>query len=265
MDYQDIIVARGENRIEVTLNRPDKLNALREQTAAEIMQALGEAEGDRAIRSVIVAGAGRAFCTGLDTSESAPVKPGEEFDFYRRRRRGRKVNQVYRFLLDYTKPIIAAVEGFALGGGLELALVADIIVAGDGAQLGLPECRIGLMPGAGGTQLLPRLVGRYVAKELIFTGRRLTAAEAKELRLVNHVVPRGEALAKAREIADAIVGSAPLSVMWSKIAVDRGLDMALHEGLSYESDLSFFTNFTEDKNEGLTAFREKRAPQYRGQ
>lgn len=264
MSYEDILVERREHHIEVTINRPDKLNALREQTAAEIMQALGEVEGDRAIRSVIVAGAGRAFCTGLDTSE-ARVTPGDEWDFYRRRRHGRKVNQVYRYVLDYTKPVIAAIEGYALGGGLELALTADIIVASDAAQFGLPECRIGLMPGAGGTQLLPRLVGRYLAKELIFTGRRLSAAEARDVRLVNHVVPKGEALVKARELADAIVGSAPLALMWAKIAVDRGVDMSLADGLSYESDLSFFGNFTQDKNEGLAAFREKRAPQYRGQ
>jgi enoyl-CoA hydratase/carnithine racemase len=263
MSYQDILVERRDHSVEVTLNRPDKMNALREQTAAELMDALAEAEGDSAVRSIVLAGAGRAFCTGLDTGETQ-IAPGEQWEFYRRRRRGRKVNQVYRWVLECTKPVIAAIDGYALGGGLELALACDIIVASEAAQFGLPECRIGLMPGAGGTQLLPRLVGRYLAKELIFTGRRLGAAEARELRLVSHVVPKGEALTKARELADAIVGSAPLALMWTKIAVDRGLDMALADGLSYESDLSFFGNFTEDKAEGLAAFREKRAPRYRG-
>jgi len=157
------------------------------------------------------------------------------------------------------------VEGFALGGGLELAMVGDMIVAGADAKLGLPETRLGLMPGGGGTQTLPRLIGKALAKELIWTGRRISAAEAREYRLVNHVTEAGKALDKAREIARAICANAPLSVMMTKAAIDRGMDMPLAEGMAAEGDASFMLYFSRDRNEGLAAFREKRSPTFKGE
>lgn len=264
MEFEDIIVERVENWIEIQINRPEKLNSLREKTASEIMDALSTAEFDRDIRAVILKGAGKAFCTGIDTSEFQ-IADNEYFDFYRLRRRARKVNRLFRELPDYTKPIISAVEGFALGGGLELALVGDMIVCGEDAKLGLPEIRLGLMPGGGGTQTLPRLIGSQLAKELMWTGRRISAQEAREYRLVNHVVAAGEAVEKARELARSIGGNAPLSVMLTKGVINHGADMSLADGFAAEGDASFMLYFTRDRQEGLTAFREKRNPSFKGE
>ncbi|MBX8802365.1 enoyl-CoA hydratase/isomerase family protein [Pseudochrobactrum asaccharolyticum] len=264
MSYQDIIVERQENWIEIQINRPEKLNSLRETTASEIMEAMAAAEHDRDIRAVILKGTEKAFCTGIDTSEFT-IGDNEYFDFYRMRRRSRKVNRLFREMPEYTKPVITVIEGFALGGGLELALVGDIIIAGEKAKLGLPEIRLGLMPGGGGTQTLPRLIGKSLAKELMWTGRRLSAQEAKEIRLLNHVTAAGEALDKAREIARTIAGNAPLSVMLTKGVIDRGIDMSLADGFAAEGDASFMLYFTGDRQEGLSAFREKREPQFKGE
>lgn len=264
MSYQDIIVEQMDGWLEITIHRPEKLNSLRETTAEEMLDALGEAESRRDITAVILQGSEKAFCTGIDTSEFS-IADNEYFDFYRKRKRSRKVNQLFRELPNYTKPIISAVEGFALGGGLELAMVGDLIVAGANARFGLPEIRLGLMPGGGGTQTLPRLIGPALAKELMWTGRRITAEEAREYRLVNHVTEVGKALEKARELARTISGNAPLSVMFTKAVIDRGIDLPLAEGMSAESDVSFMLYFTRDREEGLSAFREKRAPSFRGE
>lgn len=264
MTYEDIIVQRTEGALEITINRPDKLNAIREQTAVEIMEAMGDVELNREIVGVILQGSQKAFCTGVDTSEFQ-YSPDSRFDIYRSRKRTRKTLMMQRFIMGFTKPVITAIEGYALGGGLELAMMGDIIVCSEGAQLGLPEARIGMMPGAGGTQTLTRLIGRPLAKEMMWTGRRLSATEAREFRLVNHVTPQGQALAKAREIIGEIAKSAPLSVMLIKQAVDRGVDMSLADGLATENDISYLMTFSEDREEGLKAFREKRPPNFRGQ
>ena len=264
MSFEDIVVERVENWIEIQINRPEKLNSLREKTAGEILEAMAEAEHDRSIAAVILKGSEKAFCTGIDTSEFQ-IGDNEYFDFYRLRRRSRKVNSLFRELPNYTKPIITVIEGFALGGGLELALVGDMIVAGEKAKLGLPEIKLGLMPGGGGTQTLPRLISKPLAKELMWTGRRISATEAKEYRLVNHVTEAGGALEKAREIARSIGENAPLSVMFTKGVIDRGIDMSLPDGFTAEGDVSFMLYFTKDRQEGLTAFREKRAPKFKGE
>jgi enoyl-CoA hydratase/carnithine racemase len=261
---QDILTERVEGWLEITINRPEKLNSLREQTADEILTALAEAEHDRGIGAVILKGSDKAFCTGIDTSEFK-LEPNEYFDFYRKRKSSRKVNSLFRDLPSFSKPVISAIEGFALGGGLELALVGDMIVAGANAKFGLPEIKLGLMPGGGGTQTLPRLIGPALAKELMWTGRRITAEEAKEYRLVNHVTPAGGACDKARELARTICANAPLSVMFTKSVIDRGMDLPLAEGMAAEGDVSFMLYFTQDRNEGLAAFRDKRTPQFRGE
>ncbi len=264
MSYQDIIVEQVEGWLEVTIHRPEKMNSLRETTAEEILQALAEAEGDRAIAAVILKGSDKAFCTGIDTSEFT-IGDNEYFDFYRKRKRSRKVNALFRDLPTYTKPIISAIEGFALGGGLELALVGDMIVAGANAKFGLPEIKLGLMPGGGGTQTLARHIGPALAKELMWTGRRISADEAKGYRLVNHVTEAGKALDKARELAKSIAANAPLSVMFTKAVIDRGMDLPLAEGMAAEGDVSFMLYFTQDRKEGLAAFREKRTPGFKGE
>lgn len=264
MSYEDIILEKKEGWVEITINRPEKLNSLRETTAQEVLDVLHEVEGQREVTAVILQGSEKAFCTGIDTSEFT-IGDNEYFDFYRKRKRSRKVNQLFRELPSFTKPVISAIEGFALGGGLELALVGDIIVAGANARFGLPEIKLGLMPGGGGTQTLPRLIGPALAKELMWTGRRITAQEALEFRLVNHVTDAGKAIEKAREIAATIAGNAPLSVMFTKAVIDRGMDMPLAEGMAAEADVSFMLYFTKDRQEGLNAFREKRTPGFKGE
>lgn len=264
MSTQDIIVDKVEGWLEITLNRPEKFNSLREITAEEILGALNQAESDRSIGAVIIKGNDKAFCTGIDTSEFQ-IAENEYFDFYRKRKRSRKVNLLFRDVAGFTKPVISAIEGFALGGGLELAMVGDLIVAGTNAKLGLPECKLGLMPGGGGTQTLPRLIGPALAKELMWTGRRITAAEAREYRLVNHVTEAGGALEKARELARSICANAPLSVMQTKSVIDRGLTLPLAEGMALESDVSFMLYFSKDRDEGLAAFKEKRSPTFSGE
>ena len=264
MPYEDIILEKKAGWVEITINRPEKLNSLRETTAQEILDVLHEVEDQREVNAVILQGSEKAFCTGIDTSEFT-IGDNEYFDFYRKRKRSRKVNQLFRELPSFTKPVISAVEGFALGGGLELALVGDIMVAGANARFGLPEIKLGLMPGGGGTQTLPRLVGPALAKELMWTGRRITAQEALEFRLVNHVTDAGKAIEKAREIAATIAGNAPLSVMFTKAVIDRGMDMPLAEGMAAEGDVSFTLYFTKDRQEGLNAFREKRTPGFKGE
>jgi enoyl-CoA hydratase/carnithine racemase len=264
MKYEDVIVARTEQWLEIAINRPEKLNSLRDKTAEEILHALGEAEHDRNIRAVILLGQEKAFCTGIDTSEFQ-IKENGYFDFYRFRKRTRPVNRLFRELPAFTKPLIIAVEGYALGGGLELALVGDIIVAGANAKFGLPEIKLGMMPGGGGTQTLPRLIGKPLAKELMWTGRRFSAAEAERWRLINHATEAGKALEKAREIARSIAENAPLPVMLTKSVIDRGFDMALANGMEAEGDASFLLYFSRDRDEGLKAFREKRTPVFRGE
>jgi enoyl-CoA hydratase/carnithine racemase len=260
---QDIAVERVENWIEISIARPEKMNAIREQTAAEILDALAEAEADREVRAVLIKGGEKAFCTGVDTSEQA-LKPDEMFEQWRRRKRSRKVNQMFRALPEYTKPVIAVVEGYALGGGFELALLCDLIVAGEGSQFGLPEVKLGLMPGGAGTQTLARIVGKPLAKEMLWTGRRLSAKEALEMRIINHAMEQGAALERARELARVICKQAPLSVMFCKQATERGYDVSLAEGMNIEGDAFFALSFSEDKQEGLNAFKEKRSPNFSG-
>lgn len=263
MSYQDIIVERVENWIEIQINRPEKLNSVREKTAEEILAALNEAEGDPEIAAVILKGNEKAFCTGIDTSEFT-LQEGQHFHFYRSRKRERKINQMFRELPQFTKPLITVVEGFALGGGLEIALLSDMVVAGEKAKFGLTEARLGVMPGGGGTQTLPRLIGTQLAKELMWTGRRFGAAEGKEYRMVNHVTEAGKAIDKARELVREVCANAPVSVMMIKAAINRGIDLPLAEGMAVEGDVSFMLYFSKDREEGMAAFKEKRPAQFKG-
>ena len=259
----DIVVTRKEYWTEIQINRPDKLNAIREQSAAEILDAMSEVEADRRCAGVILTGIEKAFCTGVDTSEQKD-EADAIYELWRRRKRSRKVNQLFRTLPEFTKPVVAAVEGFALGGGFEIALLCDFIVAGETAQFGLPEAKLGLMPGGAGTLTLSRIVGKPLAKELIWTARRLKAPEAQALGIVNHVLPAGEAVAKARELMEQIAAVGPLSVMFTKQAIERGAELPLGEGMAMEADAFFAISMSQDRNEGLAAFREKRTPAFKG-
>jgi enoyl-CoA hydratase/carnithine racemase len=236
---------------------------IREQTAIEILDVMTEVEADRALRGLIITGSDKAFCSGVDTSEQKN-EPDEAFELWRRRTRSRKVSQFFRALPDFTKPVIAAVEGFALGGGFEIALLCDFIVASETAQFGLPEAKLGLMPGGAGTQTLPRLLGKPLAKELIWTGRRVKAPRGAPASDRQPRRARGQAVEEAREILKAIGEQGPLSVMFTKSAIERGYDASLSEGMSVEADAFFALSFSQDRNEGLAAFREKRAPNFKG-
>lgn len=259
-----VLSERDGRAVVITLNRPDKLNAINESMGVQLMAALDAAEGDREALAVILQGNEKAFCAGADLSGFSDA-PEDRYDNYRARYNQRKTRAVYRYLHNYTKPVISAVEGFCLGGGLELALFGDFIVAGEAAQFAFPEARHSLIPGAGGTQNLPRRIGPALAKELMWTARRLSAADAKEIRLVNHVVPKGEALAKAKAIVGEMEASGPLAIMMIKQAVNRGTEMPLALGFYQESDLAQLLAFSEDRQEGVKAFAEKRKPKFKGQ
>ena len=263
-EFTDVLYDVDQGLAWITINRPDKLNALNEPMAVEIMDAMASVENDRKILCVILQGSERAFCAGADLSGFSD-KPKERYDNYRARYNLRKNRQLFPYVRGYTKPVISAVEGYALGGGFELAMFGDIIIAGEAAQFGLPEGRHSLIPGAGGTQNLPRIIGAALAKELIWTARRIGAEEALGYRIVNHVTPKGKALAKAREIVEQMMKIGPLSIMMTKQSINRGLDMTLAQGFQQESDLSYLLTWSDDRKEGLTAFAERRPAKFKGQ
>ncbi len=262
--YDTIIARRRKGALEIQFNRPERLNTINEEMADDIMHAMDAVELDRRTIAVVLSGDERAFCAGADLGGFKDL-PEDRYDNYRARYNQRRNRLLYRFMMNYTKPVIAVVEGYCLGGGFELAMLSDFIVAGEGASFGLPEGRHGLIPGAGGTQNLPRLIGAPLAKELVWTGRRIRASEAKEYRIVNHVVAKGDALAKTREIIAEMHGVGPLATMMSKQAINRGRDLPLHLGFQQESDLAYMLSWSDDRAEGLKAFSERRKPDFRGQ
>ena len=258
MDF--VKLERGDDGIVLlTVDRQEKLNALNPQVTEEIGQALLDVEQDEP-RAIIVTGAGeRAFVAGADISEMSSMEPLEA-------KRFTEIGHAAMALLDKSPiPTIAAVNGFALGGGCELALACDIRIAAENALFGFPEVGLGILPGMGGTQRLPRLIGPALAKELIFSGRRIDAAEAKDIGLVNRVVPEGEALNAARELAAEIAANGPVAVRHAKTAANRSLDVDLISGLEYEADQFSLLFATKDAREGMGAFMEKRKPQFEGQ
>jgi enoyl-CoA hydratase len=256
VDY--VRVEREDDIAVLTIDRQEKLNALDRQVVEEIGQALLEleAEGPRAI---VVTGAGeRAFIAGADIGAMSVMDPLEA-------KRFSEIGHAAMALLDRSPvPTIAAVNGFALGGGCEVALACDVRIAAENAIFGFPEVGLGILPGMGGTQRLPRLIGPALAKELIFTGRRIGAEEAMEIGLVNRVVGPGEALNAARELAGEISANGPLAVRHAKSAANRALDVDLVSGLEYEADQFALLFATEDAREGMKAFGEKRKPKFEG-
>jgi len=262
--YNMIIAKRRKGALEIQFNRPDRLNAINEEMAEEIMHAMDAVELDRKIIAVVLSGDQRSFCAGADLGGFQDL-PEDRYDNYRARYNQRKNRLLYRFFMNYTKPVISAVEGYCLGGGFEMAMMGDIIIASESASFGLPEGRHSLIPGAGGTQNLPRLIGAPLAKEMIWTGRRISGAEAKEYRIVNHVVEQGKALAKVREIVEEMKGVGPLATMMTKQTINRGMDMTLQQGFLQEADLAYMLSWSDDRTEGLKAFSERRKPDFKGQ
>ncbi len=256
MDF--VKLEREDGVATVTIDRQDKLNALNPQVVEELGQVLLDLEGDSP-RAVIVTGAGeRAFVAGVDIAAMREMSPLEA-------KRFAELGHAATALLDRSPiPTIAAVNGFALGGGCEVALACDIRIASENALFGFPEVSLGILPGLGGTQRLPRLVGPGIAKEMIFSGRKIGADEARMINLANRVVPRGEALNEAKKLASEIAANGPISVRLAKAAANRALDTDLISGLEYEADQFALCFSTEDACEGMGAFVEKRKARFEG-
>jgi enoyl-CoA hydratase/carnithine racemase len=255
--FQTIIYEKKNNVAWITLNRPDKLNAQNAQMRAELMQALQDATKDDSIRVIVITGAGRAFSAGADISEFPALTPA---DLVKRA----EVIRLYELIRNTPKPVIAAVNGLALGGGCELAMACDIIIASEDAQFGQPEVRVGVIPGGGGTQILPRLVGEKIAKEMIFTGKFISAQEAYRLGMINRVVPKEKLMEEVNNLVNELLKQSPIILAFAKMAINRSLETTLSEGLRVESDLFRLCFSTEDQKELSKAFLEKRPPVIKG-
>lgn len=257
---EPLVIVRKEGGIRtLTLNRPDSMNSVSFPMLRELKTALEDVEFDPDARCVIVTGAGdKAFCSGADLKERATLSDLEV------RRYIQTIRSTFTVVENLPIPVIAAVNGVAFGGGTELALASDLRLLSDRAVMGLTETSLAIIPGAGGTQRLPRIVGTAKAKELIFLARRIDAAEALSIGLANWVVPHESLLAEATRIAQAICQNGPVALRLAKRAIDRGMEMDLGDGLVFESTCYEITIPTEDRKEGLTAFREKRKPVYKG-
>jgi enoyl-CoA hydratase/carnithine racemase len=242
----------------VTVNRPKVLNALNTPTWKDLRTAFEDARDDTTVRGVILTGAGRAFIAGADISELAHATA---VDADQSSRFGQEVLDLIENL---GKPVIAAVNGFALGGGCETAMACTIRLAVDSAKFGQPEVALGLIPGGGGTQRLPRLVGKGRALQLILSGEMISAQEAYRIGLVNEVVPAAELITRAEAILKKIAANAPIAVKFALEATNKGLETSQSEGLLLEASYFGLCAATEDKKEGTTAFLEKRAPQFHG-
>jgi enoyl-CoA hydratase len=259
MTYQTLLFEVRDGIAFVTVNRPDKLNALNDQVMAELADASERIATEPAIGGAIITGSGsKAFIAGADIGDLARQGP---FDGKARAMRGQAV---LRRLETCGKPVIAAVNGYALGGGCELAMACHLRLASEAARFGQPEVKLGIAPGYGGTQRLPRLVGKGVALQLILSGEMIDAQEAYRIGLVNKVVPAAELLAEAEKILRGILAMAPLAVRLCIEAVDQGLEMTLDEGLLLEANHFGLLAATHDMKEGTTAFLEKRPPRFEG-
>jgi enoyl-CoA hydratase len=254
MAYENIIFEKEENIAVITFNRPEAMNALNNQTRAEFAQAIEDVSTDDGIKVLILTGAGKAFVAGSDIKEFNKTTP---FGAHNIKRLGEMVEKL-------EKPVIAAVNGFCLGGGCEIAMGCDIIIASEKAKFGQTEINIGIIPGGGGTQRLQRLIGPCRAKELIFTGDIIRAEEADRIGLVNRVVPMDELLPTAKEIAKKIATKSAAALKLAKTAINRGMQTNLESGLKYEYELYSLSLSLEDKVEGVNAFLEKRAPKFIG-
>ena len=252
-----LLVERPSDAIAVLrLNRPQVRNALNLEVRARLADEVARHAADPAIRCLIITGSDTVFAAGADISQMAEAGPVEIM--------ARNLQKYWRTIMDCPKPVIAAIEGFTLGGGLELALCADIIVAGDGARLGLPEVKIGILPGGGGTQKLARLIGSKRAMLLLMTGRLFGAAEALSMGVVSEMAPAGQALARAIEIATEIAAQPPIAVMQIKEIVNAGLNAPLDTALMLERKALQLQFATRDQKEGMRAFLEKRKPTFEG-
>lgn len=259
MNFENLTVTHRDAITTVTVDRPKKLNAMTRETLQELAQAFDALASDDAVRAVIVTGAGdKAFVAGADIKELAEESATTG---HLAAQRGQ---ETFRKIEALGKPVVAAINGFALGGGLELALACHLRVASENAKLGLPEVTLGVIPGYGGSQRLARLVGRGRALELILTGAHIDASEAHRIGLVNRVVPETELLSETEKLVRKIIANGPLALRHALIAVDQGLDVAQEQGMLLEATLFGILFGTDDLREGMNAFLEKRRAEFKG-
>src|SRR5918994_4004685 len=255
--FEEIIVTVEAGIAEVTLNRPDRYNALGSRIVGELGEALEEIEASGEVRAMVLTGAGeKAFCSGVDLKERAEMDAGARWSH------NRVLNAFAERLARLQVPTIAAINGLAFGGGLEITLACDFRIAAEGAMFALPEVGIGIVPGAGGTQRLPRLVGPTRAKELILTGRRVDAQTALTMGLVSKIVSPGSLMDEARTLAEEMCANSPLALAYAKAAVDLALETPIEQGLRYETAAIRATLSSEDYGIGLSAFAQKRKPSF---
>lgn len=257
--YENLLFEKKNGIATITLNRAAKLNALNRAVMRELDDAFSRVAEDQEVRVVIVTGAGeKAFVAGADISELATQTPtqGREFSLWGQ--------AVFNKIENLGKPVIAAINGYALGGGCELAMACTVRIASENARLGQPEVKLGILPGYGGTQRLARLVGKGLAMQLLLTGEQISGTDAFLIGLVNKVVPFAELMSTAEKMAQAMIANAPLALKFAMEAVNRGMEMPQAEGLFLEATLFGLSCTTEDMKEGTQAFLEKRPAQFKG-
>jgi enoyl-CoA hydratase len=254
VSYETILVSRADRVGTITLNRPEALNALNSQVMAEVTSAAAEFDADAGIGAIIITGSAKAFAAGADIKEMAELSFSDVFgsDFF----------AAWGKLAAIRTPLIAAVAGHALGGGCELAMMCDVLIAADTAKFGQPEIKLGVLPGMGGSQRLTRAVGKAKAMDMILTGRTIDAAEADRIGLVSRVVPADDLLAQANAVATTISQMSRSASRMAKEAVNRAFESSLTEGLLYERRLFHSAFATDDQTEGMAAFTEKRAAHF---
>ena len=258
MAFETLIVQIDKGIAIITLNRPDVLNALSDQVFNELALAADELSRDNSVRVVIITGGDKAFAAGVDigqraTASAVDIVTSDKLSY-----------RAFQLIENMPKPVIAAVAGYALGGGCELTLVADVRIAAENAMFGCPEIKLGIIPGAGGTQRLPRLIGAGKAKELIFSGEIIDSTEALRIGLVNKVVPLDQLLPEALKFAERLTKLGAIALRMAKTAINEGLRMDLETGLQYERQCYSLLYATQDQKEGMKAFKEKRKPQFQG-
>jgi enoyl-CoA hydratase len=256
--FANFIVERADDKAVATFCREERLNAFDQQTFRDLIQLADDLESDDSVSVIVFTGRGKAFVAGADINEYIDI---EVLDYVNFQRLGRRMYDRWEA---FPKPVIAAVNGYALGGGFEFVLVADLVVASDRAQFGLPESKLGLLPGGGGTQRLARLVGRNKAKEMLMTGDLVDAAKAERLGIVNVVVPSDQLMQSAGELADKILARAPLAVRMAKQLVNDGLNASLSSAITQEMGMTATLYDSRDAKEGIAAFIEKRSPVFSG-
>ncbi len=256
---EHVLVNIENNICTITLNREKSMNSISIALLDELIKSFEEIRFNEKVRVVIITGVGeKAFCAGADLKERLSLSEKEVKQFIYKIRTG------FNMIANFPKPVIAGVNGIALGGGTELALACDIRIASSNAKMGLTETKLAIIPGAGGTQRLPRIIGFAKAKELIFTGRQIDSKEALEIGLVNKVVPLSELIRESIMMAEIICENAPIAIEQAKKAINRGSETDIETGLVFESEAYQACLTTQDRIEGLKAFSEKRKPKYQG-